>query len=59
MIDQRTMEDSILDQFKNDLRDMTKTQMQKELDRVQDQIDELEPWAEALSIAIARKSESQ
>jgi hypothetical protein len=47
-------EDAVLEEFKNDLKDMSLDEMKRELEQVEVDIDPLEAWQEALSIAIRR-----
>jgi len=51
----KEIEDAILRQFKNDLNCMDLDQMQQELNRALNELAEIEPWAEALTIAVNRR----
>lgn len=49
MTTQDEMDKAAIDQFKNDLADMSKEKMKQELSRVTDRIDEDTAWQEALT----------
>jgi hypothetical protein len=48
----RDVDEAAIREFKNDLKNMTVDDMERELRHVEEQIDDLEPWQEALKAAL-------
>ena len=48
--DQDRIDNAIMEPYKNDLADMTEDQFKEEYRRARDELEEIQPWFEALAV---------